>query len=577
MEGSREDPADAADWDDVRTGGEGSQGPEGAAAAGRRPAPQDNSGYKKGAAGPHPRANVDNVGIRGARPTAFGGPLRPIGAERPPGTQGGAAARPTPNVDNVGTQPRPRQAAAPSSNVDKVVGQAGVDDALRELSRLEGLGILSAEGEAARETRSPGAPSPVLTRLADPVAVARSGAKVGPSGPSAKALAAIRSASKGKLEIRAVADGTVPGSGSQPSRRAGAERTVSQATLDQYLRRGQLLFDRYRRELDIRASAEETNPVEFTNWLLSLKPALKSSTWRTYRQAAFHWLEGFPGYETDRALELLEADVIDRSRPEAPRAKPASDEDEEEGGGKTRRTSALKEKRFPIEDYERVATYLRAFSRSKLAPILVDWLEAGLKTGLRPAEWRATDLEIREDATAAYGRRAYLYVVNAKATNGRGTGVSRTLDLSAFLDSDLQLVRRVVERSRRWIEDNRFGDMQDQCSALLYSATSKIWPHRRYAYSLYSTRHQFIANAKTVLTPEEIAAIVGHGVTATASTHYGKRRSAWPPERIPAPPRAVPEELSIIRQRMRLWENRIGLQQKAGIRRQGDDPEYPLG
>jgi hypothetical protein len=38
--------------------------------------------------------------------------------------------------------------------------------------------------------------------------------------------------------------------------------------------------------------------------------------------------------------------------------------------------------------------------------------------------------------------------------------------------------------------------------------------------------NQAIANWKSMLEPAHIAAIVGHGVTATASEHYGKRRSS---------------------------------------------------
>src|SRR3546814_20992999 len=58
--------------------------------------------------------------------------------------------------------------------------------------------------------------------------------------------------------------------------------------------------------------------------------------------------------------------------------------------------------------------------------ILMDWLVAGIWTGLRPAEWRSTDLEMREDPPAPFGRRAWLYVINAKATHGRGNGMIRS-------------------------------------------------------------------------------------------------------------------------------------------------------
>src|SRR3546814_19040120 len=45
------------------------------------------------------------------------------------------------------------------------------------------------------------------------------------------------------------------------------------------------------------------------------------------------------------------------------------------------------------------------------------------------------------------------------------------------------------------------------------------WP------TLYSLRHQLLADAKLTLTQPEVAAIAGHASDATAGQHYGRRRS----------------------------------------------------
>lgn len=477
-----------------------------------------------------------------------------VGRQATPGGTNPAVRRPIP-FGGPGALPGTRQPAAPN---ELAATLAALDD-------MEGLG--GAEPPI-------GLTPPDLTRMLDPVEMPAVRESRGPSGPSQASVETVRRAAKERLRGRAKEAGVDPAAGSQPSRvsaspSARAGTTVSQATLDQYLRRGQLLFERYRKELDIQAAAEEVSPVEYVNWALSLKPGLKSSTWRMYRQCLMHFLEGFPSHETARAIGLLEADAVDRSRPEAPPPPKGEKVD--------RRSSALKEKRFPAEDYERVVTYLRTFNRSRLAPVLADWLRAGILTGLRPAEWQATDLEVREDATAAYGRRAYLYVLSAKATNGRGTGVVRTLDLSAFTEPDLDVVRRMVGRAREWLEGRRYAETQGQCSGVLYSAVEKIWPRKRQHYTLYSCRHQAISNWKAILEPAEIAAIVGHGVTATASEHYGKKRSSWAVSQIPAPPRPVPEELAVVKDRIRLFERRLQLEVQAGLRKPNDIPEFPLG
>lgn len=372
---------------------------------------------------------------------------------------------------------------------------------------------------------------------------------------------------KERLRARAAAGGVDPAAGSRPSRvssspAARAGTTVTQASLGQYLRKGEQLFDRFLREGDARA--EEVTALEWVTWLLSRKPTLQSSSWRVYRQSAIHFLDGFAG-ERDAALALMDNDIIDSSRtPAAPKP------------GASKRTSAKRERRLPIDDFEAIAASLQ-FNRSRLAPVVVDWLRAGILTGLRPTEWRATDIEVQPASGAPHGRSVWLYVLSAKATNGRGTGVVRTLDISIFSDKDLGCVRRMSDRGRAWLESGTYGAVQAHCAKVLYSTTAKLWPKRARPYTLYSCRHQAIANWKAILKPEEIAAIVGHGVTATAAENYGKRRSAWAVEHIPVPPMPVVEELRQVRKTMRLFDLRFDLERRAGLRRGGDIPAYPVG
>lgn len=52
--------------------------------------------------------------------------------------------------------------------------------------------------------------------------------------------------------------------------------------------------------------------------------------------------------------------------------------------------------------------------------------------------------------------------------------------------------------------------------------SKKIWPRRKYVVSPYSFRHQFAADLKNDLYPEEIAMAMGHSVCKTQQ-HYGTR------------------------------------------------------
>src|SRR3546814_11558463 len=97
-------------------------------------------------------------------------------------------------------------------------------------------------------------------------------------------------------------------------------------------------------------------------------------------------------------------------------------------------------------------------------------------TGLRPIEWRATDVEVRDDPTASHGHRAWLYVLNAKATNGRGNGVVRTIDLTGVSSETLEAIQRMSDRGARWLIEGRYDTMQNQCSQRLYTLCERIFP-----------------------------------------------------------------------------------------------------
>lgn len=442
----------------------------------------------------------------------------------------------------------------------------------------------------------------------------RAGPRVVAEGPNEEMVRAIRERLKGKHIRDAVAAGVVPGAGSRPGRVPGT--LVSRETMEQYLQRGRMLYSRWRLAMGIRLeSDEDADPVAFVNWLLSLKPSSAASTWRMYRQAGLHWLDGFPGYGTMEARIMLEDDVAEAVHPdEIERRRKASkegggkrgraatrlakanaaksgggeddpshdgeghevevdDEDNEEPGD---RTSALKEKRLPEDALEKLRSRLRVGTRSRLSEAVADWLEAGILTGLRPSEWSSSDLHVQEvprSEAHPNGKMVLLYVVNAKATNGRGTGVARTLDLSGFNEADISTVRRHSLRCRTWLEEGRFADLRGQCANLLRKQVAAVWPGRDGGiaegrhYSMYSCRHQAIANWKSLDLPlEEIAAVVGHAVTATTTERYGKRRSAWKPDRIPLPPRGIPEEITLVRNRMNMFRERMKQSRELGIK-----------
>lgn len=78
----------------------------------------------------------------------------------------------------------------------------------------------------------------------------------------------------------------------------------------------------------------------------------------------------------------------------------------------------------------------------------------------------------------------------------------------------------------------------------------------RVKYSLYSLRHQFIANMSAMYERERVVAMSGHDVTGAQREHYIKRRIAWTEAQLEAVPTAVTEQVARMRRRLRALDQR---------------------
>lgn len=247
------------------------------------------------------------------------------------------------------------------------------------------------------------------------------------------------------------------------------------------------------------------------------------------------------------------------------------------------RTSAMKKKSFPKDFYN----YLKNLSvnepkNSKLYE-LWSFVEANLIVGLRPSEWLQARFAYRiEDKVML------LLVRNAKNSNGRANGDERTLILLGITnEKEASLInyftifhKRLRTMALRLMEDHKVfqkGEnyqlakqdhvfthiwddyepsifnsrpLSDFCTpnaipqaglAEFYLRSLQREMHRVYnrfleenpsvsekRVTLYSTRHQCIANAKaSKVNVYEIAAFFGHSSKETSSRHYGKAWSGW--------------------------------------------------
>lgn len=269
-------------------------------------------------------------------------------------------------------------------------------------------------------------------------------------------------------------------------------------TKRKYLERAQQLINRSLIELDL-DSEEELDLRQFVVWLTETKKNISRSTWRQYKSSVVFYLESLENNE--EAIEAI--DYIKNIT--------------SEGSLKTtEKTSSLKLKKIPYEDWVKLDSYLKT-SNNKWHSQLSDWLRASIITGLRPVEWKGAYLTEHDGKTA-------LKVLNAKNTNGRAHGEYRTLLLEELVPEDLISIKNHLNNIRTFIGMEEYEYFYRGCALGLYKACRKLWPRRKKHITLYSTRHQFSANAKSSgFSKLEVAALMGHAVDITATMHYGRK------------------------------------------------------
>lgn len=244
--------------------------------------------------------------------------------------------------------------------------------------------------------------------------------------------------------------------------------------------------------------------------LIGRKPTIARNTWKQYKNALRHHFETLMAQSTEKVLtEELQAAI---SMLDA-----ATSEGALKYGTKT---SARKQKGFKRADYEKLLAYLELHvGKHRYARTLLTWLKATRLVGLRPSEWEHASL----------GQSAgvpILTIRNAKATNGRGNGEERSLDLRNLSPDELHELTEMIDMLEGYRGDLDFETLQTKIGDYMKYATRNCFGKRKQYPTLYSMRHQFSANAKmSGSTKAEVAAMMGHGSDATAGVHYARKVS----------------------------------------------------
>lgn len=283
------------------------------------------------------------------------------------------------------------------------------------------------------------------------------------------------------------------------------EPTRSESTKKEYKRRTRELSRRCRKELEIH-NHELLDLRRFVGWLINQKTTLARTTWRQYKASVVYFLEVEVESNNDpiahEALELLLPEDVEGCIPVSTR------------------TSGIKLKKFPLKDFQTLHQYLENTPGIWHEP-LRRWLVASLLTGLRPQEWAHTIYTFKNGEDA-------LVIKNAKHTNGRAHGPTRTILLGGLTVEERETIRQHVEVAIEWEAHQDYKHFYQACASTLGRLSRKLWPKRSQHVSLYSARHQFSADAKASgMSREEIAALMGHAVDETASIHYGRKTAGY--------------------------------------------------
>lgn len=279
------------------------------------------------------------------------------------------------------------------------------------------------------------------------------------------------------------------------------EPTKSRATEADYVRRYQQLRNRLIKE----TGRTSLTPEEVVGHLLAKKETFTMSYWRLLKNAVLFTMNSrFPQYNA--AIEALQAE----SSSGLPKT--------------STRTSGRKMKQVPDAAWGKLQIVLRARAKDgyKHAQGVLDVLSATLVTGLRPNEWSFSEVTKHTETG-----REVLRVRNSKHSNGRANGEFREL----FIDNLTPDERSLIDAALAYCaveHDSEAPKIELALKNELENARDRTLPGAKRVTSsitLYSFRHQFIADAKTTFeSPVMIAALCGHSSTKTAFAHYGKRR-----------------------------------------------------
>jgi len=246
------------------------------------------------------------------------------------------------------------------------------------------------------------------------------------------------------------------------------------ATQEKYhIRAVQLIF-RAKKELE----NEQLTPPQIAQWLVINNHAYSKATWRQYRAALVYAFTRQIQDNTDNSYDLSTAISLLKKA-----ASPI-------GRLESRQTSAQKQKKMGESDLICLMDYFNGKpSRHGLATQA--WLLSGLWAGLRPCEWEH----------AVFTPSNELVIINAKNTQGRAHGVTRTLDMADLTEQEQQVLCLhfdYVQQAKLIPGRKEFQVLSDSTVSADHACTRQ---HGRYGRNESSSSHSILRDINSAPMP----------------------------------------------------------------------------
>lgn len=260
--------------------------------------------------------------------------------------------------------------------------------------------------------------------------------------------------------------------------------------------------------------------------------SLKLSSWTAYRAALLWDFSQHPNL-AEYALAVRVLEECRHPRPELAEEMRARDHKDR-----------VEKRGIPRGDLRKLIDQLGAMGRTvHWGARTQHWVLAGIATGIRPGEWEHTRWVDKDVMT-------WLFAPNSKEKADIPSTIRQRVAISAVMEGrSLDSVHKPLKEnlSMRVVPVDAidrmvinahlssiaaaaekglsFTDYYNYCRTTLWRACKVIW-NGKLNYSLYNARHQYSADVKRKLTPEEIAERMGHNNPRAARRHYASASEA---------------------------------------------------